>query len=148
MRVFCVLLLPAGVGFAADADKPAVDAALAKELAGLQGKWERTMMDAAGNTIRVVKQHTGNRTSVTTMTDRGETIAAHTSEFKLETRGAVRVFTYSRVKVVAGPEAGREHAGEFAYIYKVDGDTFVEAHGLLIGDESPISVLIWTRVKE
>lgn len=138
----------ASITSAEEAGTPQDVAVLAEELAKVQGKWERTVRDAAGKTFRTVKQHKGYLTSVTTVDESGDTIAAHTSEFRLETRGAVRVFTYSNIKIVAGPDLGKEFKEGSSYIYAVNGGTFAEAHGLLIGDTFPVSFVLWTRVKE
>src|SRR5262245_52505881 len=65
-----------------------------EELKLLQGRFERTFKNQAGTAFRVEKFVTGNKSSVTTYDDAGSVVESHTSTFKIEKQGAVRVFSF------------------------------------------------------
>ncbi len=123
------------------------DDAQAKELAAVQGRWARTM-ETEGGKIKVYKEHIGNKSIVTFMDSDGNVVGAKRSEFRLETTGDVRIFTFFNNVVTAGPQQGQIDAQPHSYIYRVVGDTFVEVNGMLIGDNRAPSAYTWTRVKE
>ena len=76
----------------------------ADEMKRLQGHFERTYANAAGTMFRVVKDVTGDQSVVTSYDDVGNAIEAHTSTFKIEKRGPVRVFSFFNLIVTAGPQ--------------------------------------------
>ena len=117
------------------------------EMKRLEGRFERSVTNDAGTMFRVVRDVGAGESTVTTYDDVGRVVSAHTSKFKVEKRGDVQVFTFSELKVTAGPEKGREYKEPRSYIYRYDGTTFTEAWGLLAGDESPPRMLHWRKVK-
>ena len=119
----------------------------ADEMKRLQGRFERTYANAAGTIFRVVKDVTGDQSVVTSYDDVGNVIEAHTSTFKIEKRGPVRVFSFFNLIVTAGPQKGAVEFATRSYIYRIDGDMIGEAWGLLDGDDSPPRMLYWRRVK-
>jgi len=133
----CVLVLVATAPAPADEDA----------LAEVQGKWQRLAKDAQGRTVRYEKEHRGHKTILSGYDEGGRVAYSHTSEFELSRAGPVKVFTYFNL-AVAGKPAAQAEKDRRSYIYKVEGDQFVEAHGLLIGQdrEEPFMV-IWERMK-
>ena len=119
----------------------------AQELAAVQGKWVRTVETDRGM-FKIVKEHKGNKTTLTIMDSEGQIVEEKNSEFRLETTGKVRVFTFFNNVFTAGPNKGRTDDAPQSYIYQVTGDTFVEVRGLMIGDDDRISAFTWERVKE
>jgi hypothetical protein len=119
----------------------------ADEIKRLQGRFERTYANAAGTMFRVVKDVSGDQSIVTTYDDVGNVIEAHTSTFKIEKRGSVRVFSFFNMTVTAGPQKGVVDFATRSYIYRIDGDMIGEAWGLLEGDDSPPRMIYWRRVK-
>ena len=119
----------------------------AEAIAEVQGKWVRTVTTPSG-TFRILKEHTGNKTTVTIMDADGRVVEAKKSEFRLENSGKVRIFTFFNNVITAGPQKGRTDNEPHSYIYRVAGDTFVEVNGLLIGDDAAPVAFTWERVKE
>ena len=121
--------------------------AVKRDLAKLQGTWELTRRVQNG-TVRSVKVIEGNKTILRRFDPNGAIYWAHTSEFRVAITGRVRVFTFFNLEVTAGPNKGSKSEEESSYIYRVDDNTLVEAHGLLIGkeDDEP-RIVIWKRVK-
>ena len=105
------------------------------------------MKNEAGTEFRIVKDVAGDESTVTTYDDVGQVVTAHTSTFKVDQRDGIRVLTFSNLKVTAGPEKGREHPAPQSYIYRLEGDNFAEAWGLLPEDKSPPRLIFWKRVK-
>ena len=78
----------------------------------------------------------------------GNVIAAKRSEFRVEQTGKVRIFTFFNNVISAGPQKGQTDNEPKSYIYRVNGDTFVEVNGLLMGDDAEPVAFTWERVKE
>jgi hypothetical protein len=117
------------------------------EVRRLQGRFERTFKNDAGTTFRIVKDVVGNHSTVTTYDDADNVVAAHTSSFKVEKRGSVRVFSFFNLLVTAGQAKGHQQLETRSYLYRTDDETFTEAWGLLEGDPSPPRMAVWKRVK-
>jgi hypothetical protein len=61
-------------------------------------------------------------------------------EVKLERAGNVRLFAYSKGKVLAGPNKDQEFAEKpVSYIYTTEGQTFAEVMGFLAGQEGSLA---------
>ena len=123
-----------------------------QDLKALQGRWERALAgdDDARGAAKAVKEIAGNRETVSYLNDAGEAVYATTAEFALETAGRVKLYTYSNLKVTKGKEEGGEAPkGAVSYIYRVGGDVYHEAHGLLVDSPagSKPTVVTWKRVK-
>lgn len=125
----------------------------AQDLKALQGRWERPLSgdDDAKGTARVVKEVKGDRETVTYYDDAGKAVRATTADFKLEASGRVKLYTFSNLKVTQGEDTGDGGAATrvLSYLYRVEGDLYFEAHGLL--SDSPAgstpSVVRWERAK-
>ena len=119
----------------------------AQELAAVQGKWGRTVNTDRG-TFKIVKEHKGNKTTLTITDSEGEVVEQKESEFRLETTGNVRVFTFFNNLFTAGPNKGRKDDTPHSYLYRVTNDTFAEIRGVMIGDDDRLAAFTWKRVKE
>lgn len=117
------------------------------ELAEVQGKWVRTTK-TDGGTFKVVKVHTGNKTTVTVCDSEGNVVGAKESEFRLEHTGKVRVLTFFNNTITVGPQKGQSDNEPRSYIYRVVGDTFVEVQGMLVGDDDQPLAFTWQRLRE
>jgi hypothetical protein len=137
------------------AEEPATAAARAEglkaDLAKLRGKW--VLKDKNERTRATKEVGDNNQETVTYFDDEGKVVNAFTVEFKLDRLGNIRVFTFSKMKVVDGPNKGKEYPGAYTYIYTTDGQTFAEAQGILIGQEGTLAqggpkLNVWKRAKE
>ncbi len=143
-----IFLIPNGFE-KVEQDAPAVAAGkqATEELAKVRGKWARTVRTDSG-TYKAVKEHKGNKTTVTWSDSEGNVLAAKKSEFRLEQTDEVRIFTFFNSVATAGPQKGQTNEAPISHIYRVTGDTFVEVKGLPIGDESEPVALTWERVNK
>lgn len=164
---FILGIVVAGLALGAAAALPAWSQDAAKPAAGsraasadddrkrLEGRWERTLTDAdtdnAPGAAKAVKEVAGNRETVTYLDAKGEPVYATTADFTLELSGRVKLYTYSNLKVTKGKDArgGNAPTGAVSYIYRVDGDLYHEAHGLLVDspEGSKPVVVMWKRAK-
>ncbi len=149
-----LFMIAIGTAFPTNAEPPreskdelSNETTAAKELADVQGKWERVMR-TDGGIYKVVKEHKGNETTVTILDSNGADVVAKKSEFRLEKTGRVRIFTFFNNVITAGPQKGQTDKAPHSYIYRITGDTFVEVNGLLIGDDDEPVIFAWQRVKE
>ena len=117
------------------------------ELGEVQGKWIRTMKIDSG-TYTIVKEHKGNKTTVTIFDAAGKIVTERKSEFRLEKTRNVRIFTFFNNVITAGPQKGQMDKEPKSYIYRVTGNTFVEVNGLLVGDDAQPLAFTWERVNE
>jgi hypothetical protein len=146
--------LLAGVGLRSAADTPTGNDPVRADWAKVRGKWELVAKDKQGRTIRRTKEIRGDRETLTAFNDKGEVVYAHTVAVKLGRAGNVRLLTFAKGKVVAGPDKGKAFAEQpISYIYTTDGQTSAEVLGLMVGEEAWLAkggpqVAIWKRVKE
>jgi hypothetical protein len=127
--------------------KPDGEAAILKDdLRNLQGRWE-LVLKFQGRTIRSVQSIEGNKSTVTRYDEKGAVLEAHSADFTLSISGRTRIFTYFNYEVTAGPNKGRR-GPQRAFVYRVDGDSFFEARGLLVDQGEPVALSRWKRVKE
>jgi hypothetical protein len=120
----------------------------AEEMKRMGGRFERIFTNGAGATFRAVKEAQGDQSVVTTYDDAGNIVESHTSTFKVEKRGPVRIFSYSKLAVTAGPAKGHTEPATHSYIYRLEGDVFTEVWGLLEGDLTPPRMFQWRRIAE
>jgi hypothetical protein len=123
------------------------------EVKSLQGRWQRKLapkdVDAHGGS-RAVKAISGNRETVTYFDESGRAVYATTADFNLEESGPVKIYTYSNFKITQAKDGGTQApAGNVSYIYKLEGDQYYEAHGLLTTSPagSKPRVVEWRRLK-
>ena len=58
------------------------------------------------------------------------------------------MFTYFNMEVTEGDEKGTKSADPVSYLYRVYDDRFFEVAGLLPGQEEPVTVASWKRLKK
>ena len=138
--ITCFLLLT-GVIHAQDDD-------VASDMKKIQGRYEIFANNEAGVRFRMIKDVGEGREVVSTYDDVGNLVEAHSTEFKLEKRGDVRVFSFFNLTVLAGTHKGRVQPGTSSYLYRVSDKGFVEAWGLLEGDTRSPHMKFWRRLKD
>ena len=119
------------------------------DLAKVQGRWERDLFGPGGErTGRAVKEINQNHETITLYDLEDHITHRHKVEFKLETIGPVKLFTFVNLEVTDGVDKGRKTPGPISYIYRVDAKQFVEAWGFLPGqDTHPAEIYTWSRGK-
>jgi hypothetical protein len=143
LLILSITAIVAGSVAAQDAD----NADNATELKRLEGRFERTFTNAAGTLFRSVKDVGDGKSIVVTYDDVGNVVEAHESEFKIQRHGPTRVFSFYNLVVTAGPNKGHRQLETNSYVYRIDGDTIIEAWGLLESDPNPPRMFAWKRVK-
>jgi hypothetical protein len=147
----CLMAIPLTIARSAAGDATG----LQEELDKLEGNWELVSSSVVpeGKLKRVTKQNKGDKETVTRYDDAGNVTGGHLVDVKLSRVGKVTIFTYSNMKIVAGPGKGRTVAGadgRGSFIYRLDKDTFYVAGGLLEGEaygRTQPSLDIWKRVR-
>jgi len=119
-----------------------------EEYAQVEGTWELVQDTNQASKWHRVKTHRAGKTTVTVYDAEGNIVGQHSSQYKLKKSGMARVFVYFKVVPATGPSKGREIPGPFYYAYNVQNNTFVEANGLLAGDERSPRILFWNRVEK
>ncbi len=120
----------------------------ATEMKRLEGCLERSFANAAGTVFRTVKDVGNGQETVVTYDDAGNVVESHQSQFKVEKRGPVRVFSFFNVVVTVGPNKGHTQLDTNSFIYRMEGDTIIEAWGLLENDPNAPRMFSWRRVKD
>jgi hypothetical protein len=136
--LLCILIPMSTAGYA---DEPA------EVKDAVTGAWERTVTSKQG-TYHLVKTHLDGKTTLHITGDDGTIVESKTSEYRLSETDEVRIFTYFNNLITAGPSAGARVPGEFAYVYRIDGDRFYEIRGMLKDDDGPVEVIVWARVPQ
>jgi hypothetical protein len=145
--VIALLLAPAARSESKDASSNQNDTQ------ALQGRWERKLpakdVNAHGG-ARAVKEISGSRETVSYFNEAGQTVYATTADFTLQQAGPVKLYTYSNFKVTQSKETSSETPPEkVSYIYRVEGDVYYEAHGLLTTSPAGAKprIVAWKRMK-
>jgi uncharacterized protein (TIGR03067 family) len=126
--------------------KPPPD--LKADLAAMQGKWEQaSSSDPMPPGVKRVKEVKGDQETVTVTDAEGKVVTAARATIKLSESGGVRVLTFSEREVIEGLGKGRKQAGSSAYIYRLDGDEWHEAGGLLTNEKFAQDVPYLTKWK-
>ena len=120
------------------------------ELDSVQGEWERelTPEDIKQGLRKAVKEIKGSKETVTFYGEDNKILRKHRVDFKLEKNGDIRVFTYSNMEVIDGEGKGARNPDSFSYVYRVYNDRFFEVAGLLPGEEGPVTVFSWKKLKK
>jgi hypothetical protein len=125
-----------------------------KDLPGLQGLWERPAREGSETgVVRITKEVKGNVETVTSYGEGDKVLNKHRNPFKLVSQGEVRLWTFTTIEVIDGPQKGYKTPDDFSgsYVYRLDGDTLYEAQGLLVSDEkrgvTPL-LIMWKKVKK
>ncbi len=162
MRATCSLVLTlcflAGTAFAGETASVERDLAAAKRLlelpeaseeeyAQVEGTWELVQDTDEAKGERRVKTHRAGKTTVTVYGADGQIIGRHNSEYKLKKSGMARIFVFFNIVPATGPSKGREFPGPFYYTYSARDNRFIEAYGLLKGDDRSPRMIFWRRGK-
>ena len=135
-----VLLTLASAGLApakAADDKPSV----AQQILG---EWEIYRTTADGK-IKVVKEHRGDHTIISTYDPNGNLVYSRRSDYKIDSTGEVNIFRFSNSTILVGPNAGAKDPSEFAYLFRVEGDRFLEVTGMMADDTDEPGLKVWRR---
>jgi len=142
----CIAMAGTGLAASGESKLDGEAAILKDDLRNLQGRWELTLK-FRGRTVRSVQSIEGNKSTVTRYDEKGAVLEAHTAGFTLSISGRTRIFTYFNCEVTAGPNKGRR-VPQRAFVYRVDGDSFFEARGLLVDQGESVALNRWKKVKE
>ena len=115
------------------------------DLKELQGKWESSSTDGA-RVVRMEKHVTGNRETVKIFVD-DKLVRQHSVEIFVERSGDLKVFRWKNGRIEAGPGMG-ERMADGACVSRVRNDCWNCAFGMLDGDEQPVGVQIFRKMKE
>lgn len=125
------------------------DPDLARDLAQLQGRWQRTGRNAEGQiTSRQEKLIDGNSETVTYYGGAGEALRKHTVKFRLEKHGPIRIFSVYEQTTYEGGQAVTSEV-DFSYVYRVEDEQLLDAPGLFTTRRSYQSTPVvykWERV--
>jgi len=113
----------------------------------VDGKWSRTV-ETNNGPLKFLKEHRDGATTLEIFDANGKLLAAKSSNYRLTETDHVQIFTFLNNTVTAGPGTGQKSRGESSYMYRIDGDRFIEVHGLFKGTDDEFDVLIWERVPE
>jgi len=119
------------------------------DLTAVQGVWERTLADGSGKVVgRATKNIQGDVETITYYDNAGSVLRAHRVKIAVLREGPVRVFQYREPEIVAGPGQGEKLPDVVGrYIYKVQGDVFVEIQGVLTDEEQRAATMLeWKRL--
>ncbi|HUE70770.1 MAG TPA: hypothetical protein VMP01_07750 [Pirellulaceae bacterium] len=111
----------------------------------LQGRWESSSTDGV-RVVRMEKHVTGNRETVRIFVD-DQLVRQHSVDISVERSGEVKVFRWKNGRIEAGAGVG-ERMANGACISRVRNDCWNCAFGMLDGDEQPVSVQIFRKMKE
>jgi hypothetical protein len=111
------------------------------------GKWVQ-YRDTKQGRIKIIKDHRGDHTILKVYGPNGESLYSHRSEYVVEETESIYVFRYRNKVVMTGPKAGEKDPKESAYIFRIEGDRFLELHGMLRTDQGKPSLVTWERLKE
>lgn len=126
-----------------------VDPETTRDLELLQGRWERITRDATGKIVlsqeKVIK---GNEQTLTNRDSEGKIVRQQTTKFRLEKYGPVRIYHGYEMTVHVGNSAGQTFPIDFAFVYRVDKKSFLDAPGLFQRRSSYMpdpALFIWVR---
>ncbi len=122
------------------ADKPT----LAEQI---RGEWV-CYRDTPQGRFMTIKHHLEDQTVVTTYDPNNTPLQSHRSEYRIESSGSVSIFRYRNKVVLIGPNVGAKDERESAYLFRIEGDRFIEVRGMLNEDRGEPSLIIWKRLKE
>lgn len=110
----------------------------------IEGKWVAKESSRNGP-IKLVKEHSGGRTTVTAFDSANRVLYSKTSEYHTERQGNVKVMVFKNSKFTAGPDAGKTDNRTKSYVYRVDANRFYEVRGIVIGVHEPVGLVVWDR---
>lgn len=141
-----VFMLASAVGVADDSSPKGSEKAdsVAEQI---KGEWV-SYRDTPNGRYMTIKEHTGDITLLTTYDPNQVAVYSHRSEYRIDDSGNVNIFRYRNQTVLVGPNAGAKDKRDKAYLFRIEGDRFIEVHGMMKGDQGMPSLKVWTRLKE
>ena len=113
----------------------------------IKGKWV-LYRETPNGRYMTIKVHNGTESIVTTYDPKLKEVYSHRSEYTLDDSGPVNVFTYRNKKVLTGRDAGAAVEGPVSYLFRIEGERFLEVHGMMKGDTRGPSLNVWERLKK
>ncbi|MGI9470961.1 MAG: hypothetical protein ACR2NZ_05490 [Rubripirellula sp.] len=113
----------------------------------VKGKWV-LYRETPNGRFTTIKVHNGTESIVTSYDPNMNEVYSHRSEYTVDETGAACVFTYRNQKVLVGKDAGAVVPGPFSYLFRIDGERFLEVHGMMKGDKRNPSLTVWERLKD
>ena len=142
--LFCILRLTTLPLLAAEGD-------LKDDLAKLQGKWKATVASERGSSIWKLELK-GNKATIVIENKTGDTMFKGECDFKLESHGSFKAYTYSNLKNLTDGGDGQVQLTDGntkSSIYKLESDTFITVSGLRVDDtEGKPALIKWEKVVE
>ena len=132
----------------AEAEWKPDDPDLKRDLALLQGRWERISRNAEGVVdFQQEKVIEGNQETLTRRDGAGRVLSKHAVKFQLEKHGPVRIFRVYEYISLDGDKP-TSSAIDFSYVYRVDEKELLDAPGLFATrstyQETPV-IYKWQR---
>lgn len=117
-------------------------------LESIQGKWERTIAADDGSKLRVVKDIQKDHETLTVFrADEEQPVYAHRVKIAVKATDFGNVFTWNKMEVTAGPNAGAKRDNEGKYVFTIREGTWYEVHGFFPGETRRPSITKYQRVK-
>ena len=113
----------------------------------IKGKWVLHRETPQGR-YTTIKQHVDGSSIVTTYDPAKNPVAAHRSEYRVDDSGGANVFRYRNKVVLIGPNKGSKDPTVSEYIFRIEGKTFYEVHGMLPGDKGKPRLVVWHRYED
>jgi hypothetical protein len=113
----------------------------------IKGKWVLYRETPQGR-FMTIKIHNGSESIITTYDPSLKEVYAHRSDYIIDASGPANVFTYHNKKVLVGKGAGTVVPEHVSYLFRLDGERFLEVHGMMKNDTRKPSMTVWERLKE
>ncbi len=124
----------------------AAESELKDDLSTLQGNWQASVTTEKGSSVWKLEVK-GNKSTIIIENKNGETFFKGECDFKLESHGSFKAFTYSNLKNLTEGSDGRIQSTSKSSVYKLESDTFITVSGLRVDDSDPKPLLIkWEKV--
>lgn len=133
------LLLYSSIAIAQEAVKPAD---IRKTILGEWVFYRNTQ----NGRYKVIKEHDGNKTVLSTYDPNGTLIYSHQSDYEVDDAGSVNIFRYRNRTTLVGPDAGVSDPDVKAYVFRVENDQFIEVHNVLKEDVGLPRLTVWKRL--
>jgi hypothetical protein len=129
----------------------AAEGELKDDLSKLQGKWMASVTTEKGSSVWKLEVK-GNKSTIIIENKSGEILFKGECDFKLESHGSFKAYTYSNLKNLTEGSEGEVRLTDGktkSSLYKLESDTFITVSGLRVDDTDAKPVLIkWEKVAE
>jgi|GEM_PF-2011102 len=129
----------------------AADGDLKDDLTKLQGKWRASVTSERGSSIWKLELK-GNKATIIIENKSGDTMFKGECDFKLESHGSFKAYTYFNLKNLTDGGDGQVQLTDGntkSSIYKLESDTFITVSGLRVDDtEGKPALIKWEKVLE